>query len=107
VVVAAKVKHAVDDRLGQVLRVLGADHDVAELARTERLARLVDRERQHVGGAVDAAMLAVEALDLAGVDERYGQVPVGYAGRLERGAGGSLVLQRPVYLDLGGQACRR
>ena len=36
VVVAAQVQHAVDDRLGQVLGVLGADHDVAELARAGR-----------------------------------------------------------------------
>jgi hypothetical protein len=106
-VVAAKVEHAVDDGLGQILGVLRTDHDVSELARTERLARLVDREREHVRGTVDAAVLAVDALDLAGVDERDCQVAFGNARRLERRAGGLLVLRRPVYLDLDGQACRR
>ncbi len=51
VIHAEQVQHAVDDRLAQVLRVRGADHDVAELARAGggRRARAVDRERQHVG----------------------------------------------------------
>ena len=52
VVVAAQVEHAVDDGLDQVLGVLGADHDVAELARPGGGAGLVDREREHVGGLV-------------------------------------------------------
>jgi hypothetical protein len=84
--------------------VLGADHDVTELARAERLAGLVDGERQDVGGAVDAAVLAVEPVDLVRVDERDRKVAVGDAGRVERRAGGALVLGRPaVYLDLDGQ----
>ena len=53
VVVAAEVQHAVHDGLRQVLGVLGADHDVAQLARAHRRARLVDREREHVGRLVE------------------------------------------------------
>ena len=60
VVHAAQVQHAVDDRLAQVLGVLRADHDVAELARPGRRAALVDREGEHVGRLVAAAVLAVE-----------------------------------------------
>ena len=58
VVHADEVQGAVDDRLAQVLGVLGADHDVAELARAVPRPALVDRERQHVGRAVLAAVLA-------------------------------------------------
>src|SRR3954453_2200419 len=40
VVIADEVQRAVDDGLAQVAGVLGADHDVAELARAGGLARL-------------------------------------------------------------------
>ena len=63
VVVARQVQHAVDGRLDQVLGVRRADHDVAELARAGGRAGAVDRERQHVGRRVDAAMLAVQLPD--------------------------------------------
>ena len=56
-----EVQRAVDDGLAQVLGVLGADHDVAQLARAgARSPSLVDREREHVGRPVLAAVLAVE-----------------------------------------------
>ena len=51
VVHAGEVQRAVDDRLAQIGRVLGADDDVAELARARRRVLAVDRERQHVGRA--------------------------------------------------------
>ena len=93
------------DRLGQVLGVLGTDHDVAELARPERLARLVDRERQDVGRRVDPAVLAVQRTDLAGADEGDRQVAVGDAGGVERGTGGPLV-GAVLDLDLDAQRDR-
>ncbi len=61
VVVAQQVQHAVDRGPHEVVGVLGADHHVAELARPGGAAVAVDREREHVGWRVDAAVLAVEA----------------------------------------------
>jgi hypothetical protein len=105
VVVAAQVQHAVDHGLRHVLGVLGADHDVAQLARAEAFAGLVDGKREDVGRAVDPAVLAVEPVDLVRVDEGDRKVAVGDTGGVESGAGGALVLGPPaVYLDLDGQA---
>jgi hypothetical protein len=96
------VEDAVHDGLGQVLGVLGADHDVAQLARAGGGARLVDRERQHVGGRVEPAMLAVQLLDprrrdeldreMAVLDSRGGE-------RRERGAPELLRDLDELYLD--------
>src|SRR4051794_38122852 len=58
-----------DDRLDQILRVLGADDDVAELAWAGNGLVLVDRERQDVGGPVLATVLAVQLLDACLVDQ--------------------------------------
>src|SRR4051794_16571863 len=74
VVHAHEVQRAVDDRLAQVGRVLRRDDDVAELARAGGRARLVDREREHVGRAVLAAVLAVELVDALRADELDGDV---------------------------------
>jgi hypothetical protein len=49
-------------------------------------------------------VLAVEPLDLAGLDEGDRQVAVGDAGGVERRARRPLVLGRAVYLDLDRQA---
>ena len=84
VVVAAQVQHAVHHRLGHVLGVLGADHHVAELARAGHRAGAVDRERQHVGGAVAPAVLAVQRADPLLADERDGEMPVAHAGGRQR-----------------------
>ena len=54
--------------------VLGADDDVAELARAGRGVLAVDREREHVGRAVLAAVLGVELGDPLGADELDGDV---------------------------------
>jgi hypothetical protein len=94
-VVAAEVKHAVHDRLGEVLGVLGADHHVAELARTRDRPDLVDRKREHVGRAVDPAVLAVERVDLRGADEGDREVQVApRPRRLEPGPRGRLEPRR-------------
>ena len=68
-----QVQDAVDDRLDQVLGVLGADEDVPQLA-LEAGARsvlvvLVDRERQDVGRPFLLAPGLVELGDPLGVDE--------------------------------------
>ena len=73
-----------DGGLGHVGAVLGADRDVAELARAGDRAGAVDREGEHVGGGVLAAMVAVQDLDPAGVDELDREVAVAHAGRVER-----------------------
>jgi hypothetical protein len=62
-VVAAQVKDTVHDGLVEILGVLRADHHVTELARSGGRTALVDREGQHVGGAVAPAVLAVELAD--------------------------------------------
>ena len=64
------------DGLDQVLGVLGADHDVAQLARSRDRVRLVDREGQHVGRRVASAIVAVELADAPLVDELDRQVTV-------------------------------
>ena len=100
-VVAAQVQHAVDDRRAQVLGVLGADHDVAQLARSSGPCGLIDRKGEHVGGAVAAPVLAVERADPPGVDELDREMAVRDAcgrKRGERGAaqlGGCLELDQP------------
>ena len=70
-----------DGRLGEVVGVLGADDDVAELARAGRRAGAVDREREHVGGLVAAAVVAVELADPLRVDELDREVAVVDPGR--------------------------
>jgi hypothetical protein len=78
----------VDDRLCEVASVLGTDHDVAELARPGGEPALVYRKRQHVGGPVDPAVLAVERANPIVVDERDGEMPLLDPGRGQRGEGG-------------------
>jgi hypothetical protein len=87
VVVAAEVQDAVDDGLDEVLGVLRADNDVAELARFGGRPAAVDRERQHVGRPVAIAVLAVERVDLGRADEGDRQVQVAVdARRCQRSA---------------------
>jgi len=86
--------------------MLEADHDVAELARSVRvLPGAVDREREHVGGRVAAAVLAVEPPDLVLVDEDDREVTVPDSGRCERRLGRAARAARGItaYLDLDGQ----
>jgi hypothetical protein len=85
VVIAAQVEHAVNDRLGEILGVLRADHDVSELARTAGGAAFVDREGQHVRGQVATAVLAIEPADAVLVDELDRQVAFVDSGRGKRG----------------------
>ena len=86
VVVAAEVEDAVDDGLVQrhVDAVLGADRDVAELARAGRGAEFVDREGEHVGRGVLAAVVAVQLLDPRGVDDLHREMTVVDPDRGER-----------------------
>jgi hypothetical protein len=94
-VVATEMQHAVHDGLGQVLGLLGTDHDVAELARPGRRPVAVDRERQHVGWAVAVAVVAIELVDLGLADEGDRQVQLSVdLGRRQRGAGGRVKARR-------------
>jgi hypothetical protein len=72
VIHADEVQCPVHHGLRDVLGVLRADDDVAELAqrgRPRQLHVLVDREREHVGHALDPAVGLVELGDPLGVDE--------------------------------------
>ena len=89
---AAEVKRTVDDRLAQVLGARRADDDIPELPRTERLRILVHTEGEHVGGAVDPAVLAIELADPVLVHELDRDVAVLDPRRGER--------QRTELLDL-------
>ena len=79
-----------DGGLDHVSGVLGADDHVAELTRARGRPDAVDREREHVGGQVAPAMLAVEPADPVGVDELDREMAVGDPGgrerRLDRGS---------------------
>jgi hypothetical protein len=97
VVVAAEVQNAVDDSLGQVLGLLGADHDVAKLARAGGRPVAVDREREDVGRAVTIAVIAVELVDLSLADEGDRQVQLSVdLSRRQRGANGRVEARRGV-----------
>ena len=89
VVVPAEMQDAVDCRLGQIGRLLGADHNVTQLARAGHGPVLVDREREHVRGLVETAVFSVELSDPRLADELDGQVaaldPRGAKGRLRGG----------------------
>ena len=91
---------AVDDRLAQVGRVLGADHDVAELARARRASprSSIGNESTSVGSALPRCS-RVELGDARGVDELDRDVPVVDVGRRQR--------ERDEPLDLGVRAARR
>jgi len=69
VVHARQVQCAVDDGRAQVLRLLRADHDVAELAWSRRGTALVDRKRKDIGRLVAATVLAVELANARGIDQ--------------------------------------
>ena len=79
-----------DRRLDHVGRVLGADHNVAELTRPGRRPGAVDREREHVRRLVETAVVAVELADPALADELHREMavadPDGGEGRLDRRA---------------------
>jgi hypothetical protein len=106
VVVAAQVEHAVDDRFDHVSGVLGADDDVAQLARPRDRLVLVDRERQHVGRLILAAVLAVQRADALLSHQLDGQVAVLDAGRRQRRLGRAPEA-RIVCLDLDQREARR
>ena len=78
VVVAAEVEDAVDRGLVQrhVDAVLGADRDVAELTRAGGGAEFIDREGEHVGRHVLAAVVAVQLLDPGRVDDLHREVAI-------------------------------
>ena len=84
-VVAAEVKDAVDRRLPNIDRLLGADHDVAELARPGRGRGAINREGEDVGRPVDAAVQPVQLANALRIDELDGDVPVMHARGIERG----------------------
>ena len=97
------MQDAVDDGLAEVVRLLRADHDVAELAGTGRGTGFVDREGEHVGGLVDSAVAAVQATDVLGGDQLDGQVtlvdPRRGQGGLRRRAQGFVVAPDDLYVD--------
>src|SRR5215211_5087856 len=104
------MQNAVDHRLGEVLGVLWADHDVSKLARAGGGTGLVDREGQHVSWPVGATVRAVQLEHTAGRHELDRQVPVLDArhgeGR-ERGPAKLLRHVDEVYLDQVRQPCWR
>jgi hypothetical protein len=74
--------------LDDVGAVLGADRDVSQLARPRRRSGPVEREGEHVGGRVPAAMLAVQLADALGVDDLHSEMAILHAGGVEcRGDG--------------------
>src|SRR5688500_8686779 len=83
---AAEVQHPVDRGLADVARLRGADDDVAELPRAGALA-LVDREREHVGRLVAAAVLTIQLADVLLADELDREVAITDAGGRECGGG--------------------
>lgn len=91
-----------DDCFGDIGGVLGADHDVAELARPVCMTGTVDRERENIGRGVAVAVVAVERANLLGVDERDCEVSVLDTAGRQRGLCRTLGERRmiPVYLDL-------
>ena len=62
-VVAGQMQHPMHDRLGEILRVLGADHHIPKLSRPRGRPHLVDRERQNVRGRVEPPVLAIQLTD--------------------------------------------
>jgi hypothetical protein len=70
--------------LAQVLGALRADRDVADLSRPLGRAGAVNREREDVGGLVEAAVLAVQLADALLRDELDRDVPVVDPARGER-----------------------
>jgi hypothetical protein len=86
--------------------VLGADDDVAELARPGDRLVLVDREREDVGWPVLGAVLTIQLLDALFVDELNREVAIRDAGRLECSSRGTLEA-RVVCLDLDQRDARR
>ena len=96
------------DGLGQIVRVLGADHHITQLARPRRGAALVNRKGQHVGRGVDPPVLAVQLVDARGCDELDRQMAVLDTGRGERRKRRAPELVRnvdEVDLDQLGQPC--
>ena len=89
---AAQVAEAVHDEpqelpieiaaLGLTGRLLHRDDNVAEHAQPERPARgrrrlaLELREREHVGGAIDPAVVAVERVNLEIAREEQGELEI-------------------------------
>ena len=95
-VVAAEVKHPVDDGFAQVAALLGADDDVAELARSARGRGFVDREREDVCRPVDVPVLPVQLPHPVRGDDLYPDVTVADSGGEERSANGLTKLLRHV-----------
>ncbi len=87
VVVAAEVQNAVDRRPAQIGGLLGADDDVTELARAGDPLDAVDREREHVGRLVAAAVLAVQLADPVRRDQLDREVPLEHTRRAQGGPG--------------------
>src|SRR5579863_7029342 len=79
-----QVQRPMHDRLAQVGGVLRADHDIAELARSDgQLVVAVDREREDVGRLVDRSMAPVELADARLADELDRDMAVEHAGACE------------------------
>ena len=81
-----------DRGLGDVGAVLGADRDVAELARAGDRLEFVDREGEDVGRRVLAAVLAVQLADPLRVDDLDREVPFVDPGGRQRGGDGAAQL---------------
>jgi hypothetical protein len=93
------MEDAVYDSLDQVFGVLGADDDIAELARAGDRLVFVDRKRENVGRVVFAAVLAVQLANAVLVNELDRDVPVVDTGRSQSRLGRA-AKARIVCLDL-------
>src|SRR5882672_7089948 len=73
-----------NNRLTQVAALLRTDHHVPELPRPLGGPWAIDREGEHVGGAIDPSVLAVEVADSLRVHYLHREVTVLDPSRLER-----------------------
>ena len=74
-----------DRRLPEIVRLLRADDDVAELPRPGRGRGAIDREGECVGRAVNAPVQPVQLANALRVHQLDGDVPVTHARGIERG----------------------
>ena len=73
-----------NNRLAQVAAFLRTDHHVAELPWPLRGPWAIDREREHVGGAIHPSVLTIEVADSLRVNYLHRKVTVLDPGRFER-----------------------
>ena len=73
-----------NNRLAQVAALFGTDHHVPEFPRPLGGPWAIDREREHVGGAIHPSVLAIEIADSLRVHYLHREVTVLDASCFER-----------------------